>query len=50
VYMCVYMCVYVCVCVCVCVCVALFIQHAMLMSHIVICGLFASTIVFHVIS
>ena len=35
---------------CVCVCVALVIQHAMCMHHIVICGLFDSTIFFHIIS
>ena len=33
----------------VCVCVALFIHHAMLMRHILICGLSASTKVVHVI-
>ena len=31
---------------CVCVCVALVIQHAMRMRHILICGLFGSTILF----
>jgi len=42
-----------CVCVCVCVvCVhaALFIQHAMHMSHIATCGLPDSTTYFHIIS
>jgi len=36
-------------CVCVCVFVALAIHHAMRMRHIVICGLFDSTIFFHII-
>ena len=36
-------------CVCVCVFVALAIHHAMRMRHIVICGLFDSTIFLHII-
>ena len=39
-----------CVCVCVCVFVALGIQHAMRMHHIVICGMYGSTIFFNIIS
>ena len=35
---------------CVCVCVALGIQHALRMSHIVVCGLCGSTVFFHIIS
>ena len=35
---------------CVCVCVALVIEHAMCIIRIFICGLFGSTIFFHVIS
>jgi hypothetical protein len=34
------------VCVCVYLCAALSIQHAMRMPHIVICGLYGSTIFF----
>jgi hypothetical protein len=34
----------------VCVFVATGIQHAMLMRHIVICGMTPSTIIFHIIS
>ena len=33
-----------------CVSVALVIQHAMLMDHIIICGLSGCTIFFHIIS
>ena len=50
---CVCVCVWcvVCVCVCVwCVCAALGIQHAMRISHIVICALSRSTIFFHITS
>jgi len=33
-----------------CVFVALSVQHAMRMRHIVVCGLFLSTVSFHIIS
>ena len=36
------------VCVCVCVCVASGIQHAMCVNHMVIYGLYGSTIFFHI--